>query len=86
MYYVYILLSLKDKSLYIGFTDDLKKRVTQHNKGLSSYTMHKRPWKLIYYEAFSNRLDAKDREEYLKSGWGFRSIKKILKRTLGGAA
>ena len=86
MYYVYILLSLKDKSLYIGFTDDLKKRVTQHNKGLSSYTRHKRPWKLIYYEAFSNRLDAKDREEYLKSGWGFRSIKKILKRTLGGVA
>jgi putative endonuclease len=82
MYYVYVLQSLKDKSLYIGFTDNLKIRVNQHNQGLSTYTQYRKPWKLVYYEAFTNRLDAKDREEYLKSGWGFRSIKKILKRTL----
>ena len=82
MYYVYILLSLKDSSLYTGYTIDLKKRVDEHNAGLSTYTKYKRPWKLIFYEAFINRIDAKDREKYLKSGWGVRSIKKILKRTL----
>ena len=82
MYYVYVLKSLRDGSLYIGYTTDLRKRVIEHNSGLSTYTKSKMPWELIYYEAFKNRLDAKDREEYLKSGWGFRSIKKILKRSL----
>ena len=82
MYYVYILRSLKDKSLYIGYTTDLKKRFRAHNNGLSVSTKHKRPYKLLFYEAFIDRIDAKHREEYLKSGWGFRSIKKLLKRTL----
>ena len=82
MYYVYLLKSLKDESLYISYTSNLRKRLTEHNNGLSLYTKSKRPYKLMYYEAFMNRIDAKDRESYLKSGWGFRSIKKILKRSL----
>ena len=82
MFYTYILKSLKDGSLYIGYISDLRKRLTEHNTGLSKYTRNKTPWELIFYEAFKNRIDAKDREEYLKSGWGFRSIKKILKRSL----
>lgn len=82
MYYVYILKSLKDGSLYIGYTIDLKKRITQHNGGQSLATKNRIPYKLIYYEAFIDRIDAKHREEYLKSGWGLRSIKKILKNSL----
>ncbi len=82
MYYVYILQSAKDKSLYIGYTTDLKKRFADHNNGLSLATKYKRPYKLIFYEAFLDRIDAKHREVYLKSGWGFRSIKKLLKRGL----
>lgn len=82
MYYVYILQSIKDKSLYIGYTTDLKKRFAEHNNGLSLATKYKRPYKLLFYEAFTNRIDAKHREVYLKSGWGFRSIKKLLKRAL----
>ena len=82
MYYVYILRSLKDKSLYIGYTTDLKKRFLAHNNGLSVSIKHKRPYKLLFYGAFIDRIDAKHREEYLKSGWGFRSIKKLLKRSL----
>ena len=82
MYYVYILKSEKDGSLYIGYTSNLKKRFEEHNKGLSISTKYKRPYKLVFYEAFLNRIDAKDREVYLKSGWGFRSIKKLLKRSL----
>ena len=82
MYYVYILKSNKDNSLYIGYTTNLKQRFSDHNNGLSLFTKNKRPYKLIFYEAFSNRVDAKDRENYLKSGWGLRSIKKLLKRTL----
>ena len=82
MYYVYILRSTRDKSLYIGYTTNLKKRILEHNNGLSLSTKYKRPYKPIFYEAFTNRVDAKHRETYLKSGWGFRSIKKLLKRSL----
>lgn len=82
MYYVYILRSEKDGSLYIGYTNNLKKRILEHNNGLSLSTKNKRPYKLIFYEAFINRIDAKHRETYLKSGWGFRSIKKLLRRSL----
>lgn len=79
MFYVYILQSLKNKSFYIGYTNDLKKRFNEHNNGESLATKPFIPYKLIFYEAFINRIDAKRREEYLKSGWGFRSIKKMLK-------
>jgi putative endonuclease len=78
MYYIYILQSLKNNSLYVGYSSNLKKRFDEHNAGKSSSTRPFRPYKLIFYEAFTNRIDAKKREEYLKSGWGRRSIKKLL--------
>lgn len=81
-YYVYILQSQKDKSLYIGYTSDLKKRFKEHNDGKNLATKPFRPYKLVFYEAFLNRIDAKHREEYLKSGWGFRGIKKMLRNYL----
>ena len=77
-YYVYILQSLKNKSLYIGYSTDIKARFMQHNNGKSRATKPIRPHKLIYYESFLNRLDAKPREEYLKSGSGGRTIKTML--------
>lgn len=79
MYYVYILQSLKNKSLYIGYTSDLKRRFKKHNSGENLSTKPFIPYKLIFYESFINRIDAKNREKYFKSGWGWRSIKKILK-------
>ena len=79
MYYVYVLQSQKDKSLYIGYTTDLRKRFAEHNNGRNISTKPFRPYKLIFYESFLNIKDAKSREEYLKSGWGFRSIRKMLK-------
>ena len=82
MFYTYILQSLKNKSFYIGYTTNLKKRFEEHNKGESMATKPFRPYELIFYEAFINKKDAKAREEYLKSGWGFRSIKKMLKNYL----
>ena len=82
MYYVYILKSEKTKSLYIGYTTNLRNRFEDHNLGKSRATKPFRPYKLIYYEAFLKKIDAKSREVYLKSGWGFRTIKRILKETL----
>ena len=81
-YYVYLLQSLKDYSWYIGYTNNLKKRFSEHNKGTNCSTKGKRPWKLIYYEACMNEVDAKNRERYLKSGMGRRYLKNRLKSFL----
>lgn len=81
-YYTYILQSQKDKSLYIGYTLDLRKRFKEHNEGKSLATKPFRPYRLIFYEAFLNRTDTKNREIYLKSGYGGRSIKALLKEFL----
>lgn len=81
-YYTYILQSNKDHSLYIGYTSDLKKRLKEHNSGKNLATKPFIPYKLIFYEAFLNRIDAKNREEYLKGGYGRRTIKTLLNRFL----
>ena len=78
MYNVYILQSQKNNSLYTGYTVDLKERLKNHNDGRSKSTKPFKPYKLIFYEAFLNRIDAKNREEYLKSGYGRKTIKKVL--------
>lgn len=78
MDYVYILQSTKDKSLYRGFTHDLKKRVKTHNYCEVFSTKDKAPLILIYYEAYLSRKDAAGREKFLKSGAGWRYFKKQL--------
>ena len=80
MYYVYVIQSAQDKSLYIGFTTDLKRRFQAHNKGESKFTRSKCPWDLIYYEAFKDKTLAQQREKSLKyygKAWG------QLKRRVG---
>jgi putative endonuclease len=68
MYSVYVLHSMPDDGLYIGYSSDLKKRLKQHRPGLSFATSYRGPWKLIYYEAYAEETDAHGRERYLKSG------------------
>ncbi len=80
MFYVYVLRSLKNGSLYIGYTADLKKRFKEHNNGENMSTKPFTPYRIIFYEAFLNRTDAKNREEYLKSGYGRRTLKTTLGR------
>jgi len=58
MYYVYILFSLKDKQLYVGFTDNLKNRFKKHIDGFVRATKHRWPITLIYYEAYLKQSDA----------------------------
>ncbi len=81
-YYVYILFSLKDRGLYIGYSTDLKKRLLQHAKSQVIATKLRTPFLLIHYEYFINITDAKAREKFLKSGFGRNQLKQILKRTL----
>jgi putative endonuclease len=79
MYYVYVLHSEADHGLYIGFTTDLARRVLQHNEGESKSTSSRRPFRLIYYEAYATDEDALGREKFLKSGAGRRLLDKQLK-------
>lgn len=81
-FYVYILYSFKDKRLYIGFTNNLKQRLIQHAKAEVNSTKNRLPVKVIHYEYFINEKDAKAREEFLKSGYGRKQFREILKNTL----
>jgi putative endonuclease len=66
MFYVYILKSKKDNEFYIGSTNDLKRRVVEHNKGCVKSTKIRRPFYLVYYEAYFAESDARRREQCLK--------------------
>jgi len=79
MFYNYVLQSIKNKNLYIGYTKDLRKRLKEHNQGLNRSTKPYRPWRLIYYEACLDEKDAKRREHYLKTTQGQRLLKRRLK-------
>ena len=76
MFYVYLLES-KDK-FYIGFTDNLKRRVKEHNAGQSVSTKAHRPWRLIFYEAYADKDDALRREGYLKTSQGKRALRRMI--------
>lgn len=78
MHYVYVLHSLKDMDLYIGYTSDLRNRYRLHREGKVYSTRNRLPVKLIYYESYLDRTDARKREMFLKSGSGHRFIKKQL--------
>ena len=64
MYYVYILQSLRDNKLYSGYSDNLKRRLEEHNKGKVESTKWRKPFVLIYYEAYQQQQDATAREKY----------------------
>jgi putative endonuclease len=82
MHYVYVLRSLKDSGVYIGYSANLRKRFSEHVTGGSFATSHRGPWQLIYYEAYLNQADALGRERYLKSGAGRRFLKAQLRHYL----
>ena len=81
MYYVYILISLKDGKLYTGSTPDLKARFVKHCNGFVKATKYRLPVKLIYYETYESELDARRREIYLKGGKAREELKIQLKDT-----
>ena len=82
MFYVYVLHSLTDHGFYIGYSTDLRKRLNEHKQGTSIATKCRGPWRLIYYEAYIEREDAKGRERYLKSGAGRRLLQHQLSHYL----
>ena len=81
MFYVYVLRSESDLGFYIGFSTDLKRRLSEHTRGASFATKSRGPWKLIY-EAYTEREDAEGREKFLKSGAGRRFLRAQLRHYL----
>ena len=74
-YYTYVLRSLKDDNLYIGWTDDLDARIQMHNGGKVLSTASRIPFVLVYFEACLNKEKAIKREKYFKTGFGRRFLK-----------
>jgi len=66
MFYVYVIKSKKDNLCYIGSTNDLRRRLSEHNKGLVRSTAPRKPFALVYYEAYCAEKDARLRESRLK--------------------
>ncbi len=78
-HYVYVLESSKLEKIYIGYTGDLRKRFSQHNRKENFSTKPYAPWHIIHYEAYRNQKDAERRERYLKTSQGARLLKRMLK-------
>jgi putative endonuclease len=78
-YYVYVLKSVKQDFIYVGFTHNLKNRLKEHNNLENLSTKHYAPFELIFYEAYPNEKDAKRREEYFKTTKGKVTLRQMLK-------
>jgi len=81
-YYVYVLFSEKDGNFYTGYTNDIKKRIKEHNLGYVASTKNRRPLNLVYFEGCLNQQDATKREKYLKTTYGKRYLKNRLSNYL----
>jgi putative endonuclease len=79
MYFLYVIESEINKFLYVGITNDINKRLKEHNSGKTKSTKGYTPWKLVYSENFENRLDARKKEIYYKSGCGKEYLKSIIR-------
>ena len=78
-FYVYVLKSIKTGRQYTGLTKDLDKRLANHNAGRTKSTKPYKPWKIIYFEKFEYKIDALNREKFLKTGQGRDFLKNKLK-------
>ena len=83
---VYILISCKTGRTYVGYSNDVEKRLKQHNVGSVKSTKHGIPWSLLYFEQCENISEANDRERYFKSGAGRRKLKQIYNHFKGEPA
>lgn len=83
MYYFYILKSLKDLKLYIGYTNNIVKRLKKHNEGQVQSTKGRRPLVIVFCEAYRTEDEAREREKQLKQyGKAYAQLKRRIKRSI----
>ncbi len=75
MYFVYAITSLSRSYIYVGLSDDVERRIGEHQGGKNKTTKPYRPFSLILVETFETRIEARQREKYLKSGVGKQFLK-----------
>jgi len=80
MYFVYVLRSLKNGYRYIGQTNNLKRRLEEHNLGMTKSIKFQLPFILEYKEEFKTRVEAIRREKFLKSGKGREWLDKNIRK------
>jgi len=78
MFYVYVLRSLVNKRFYTGSTNNLERRINEHNSGKSGYTKLTRPFVLVYKEEFISRKESYKREMFLKTGKGRELLRSLI--------
>jgi putative endonuclease len=83
MFYLYVLKSKKDNKLYYGSTNDLRRRLSEHNNGEVKSTKPRRPFELRYYESYFNEDDERKRESSLKKdGRALAQLKFRIRKSL----
>lgn len=82
MYFVYILQSSSDGKTYVGSTDNVERRLKEHNTGRSKATKHRGPLKLLFTEEFETHLEAARREKWWKSSTGRRKLKEYFEKSV----
>ena len=78
MYYLYILKSLKDYGYYIGISEDIMKRLKEHNSGKTKSTKSRLPFELVYQEQYNSKNEARKKEIQLKKN--YKARKELLER------
>ena len=78
MFWTYVISSLTRDYIYVGLTNDINRRVIQHQAGQNKTTKPYRPFELVLTEHFKTRFEARTREKYLKSGIGKEFLRVLI--------
>ncbi|MDO8548153.1 MAG: GIY-YIG nuclease family protein, partial [bacterium] len=76
--WVYVLKSKSGSKSYVGQTDNLQRRLDEHNAGKSAFSKRFIPWQLVHTESFVTREEAVFRETFLKSKTGRIFLKQVV--------
>ena len=79
-YFVYVIRSINSHRNYAGFTIDVQVRLKQHNSGETKSPKPYKPWRLLFYEKYSSKKKALEREKFLKSGQGRDFVKQFIEK------
>ena len=79
MFYTYVIKSINRNYIYVGLTSDVDRRFQEHNSGKNKTTKPYSPFRLLFKESYSTRVESREREKYLKSGVGKEFIKSNFK-------
>ena len=78
-YFIYVLKSKKDGKFYTGCSENPERRLKEHNAGKTISLFKRRPLIIVYQEMYSEEIQAKRRERFLKTGQGRKFLKTVIK-------